>query len=172
MGRRKHRLSPGMEQLATRARESTATASQPTTALTTAQSTLPALRPSGKPTKLAKAQQRAAGEREAAKIVLLHHVGAKVCSNLNAFAFPDPGGDLASTFLAALLASVQPRDLIEEMLVVQMAFTHARLAYLSRLAADQEQRVNITAVNQACEQASNTFRRQMLALSDYRRVPK
>jgi hypothetical protein len=33
----------------------------------------------------------------------------------------------AETFVAAIKESVQPRDAIEEMLVLQMAWTHARL---------------------------------------------
>ncbi len=37
----------------------------------------------------------------------------------------------AETFVAALMESVQPTDVIEEMLVLQMAWTHARLARMS-----------------------------------------
>jgi len=67
---------------------------------------------------------------------------------------------------------VKPSDAIEDMLVVQMAWTHARLAKLSALAVDQTQVKNVQVVNDACNRAANTFRRQMLALSEYRRPPQ
>ena len=63
----------------------------------------------------------------------------------------------------------QPRDALEEMLVVQMAWAHARLARLSAIAHNQEQRGNVQVVHDACDRAANTFRRQMLALAEYRR---
>jgi hypothetical protein len=75
----------------------------------------------------------------------------------------------AEIFIAAIRESVQPRDAIEEMLVVQMAWTHARLARLSAIAQDQQQRRNVQVVHDACDRAANTFRRQMLTLADYRR---
>ena len=57
----------------------------------------------------------------------------------------------------------------EEMLVIQAAWTHARLARLSSIAHSQENRENLQAVHEACDRAANTFRRQMLALAEYRR---
>lgn len=75
----------------------------------------------------------------------------------------------AETFIASIRESVQPRDAIEEMLVVQMAWTHARLARLSSIANNQEQRRNVLIVHDACDRTANTFRRQMLTLADYRR---
>jgi hypothetical protein len=75
----------------------------------------------------------------------------------------------AEQFIQAIRDSVLPRDAIEEMLVVQMAWTHARLAKLSAIANNQEQRRNMQAVHDACDHAANTFRRQMLTLAEYRR---
>jgi len=53
--------------------------------------------------------------------------------------------------------------------VVQMAWTHARLARLSAIENNQEQRANVQVLNDACDRAANTFRRQMLTLAEYRR---
>jgi hypothetical protein len=55
------------------------------------------------------------------------------------------------------------------MLLVQMAWTHARLARLSAIAHEQERRANVQVVHDACDRAANTFRRQMLTLAEYRR---
>ena len=67
---------------------------------------------------------------------------------------------------------MKPRDVIEEMLIVQMAWTHARLARLSAVAMDQTQTQNVRVVNEAADRAANTFRRQMLALAEYRKPPR
>lgn len=53
--------------------------------------------------------------------------------------------------------------------MVQMAWAHARLARLSAIAHNQEHRGNVQVVHEACDRAANTFRRQMLALAEYRR---
>jgi hypothetical protein len=53
-----------------------------------------------------------------------------------------------------------------------MAFTHRRIANLSVRAADQVLARNVTVVNQALDGACNVFRRQMLALAEYRRAAK
>jgi hypothetical protein len=84
----------------------------------------------------------------------------------------DTSKDAALEFIAALRESVQPRDAVEEMLVMQMAWTHARMAKLLSLATSQEATVNVRVVNEACDRAANTFRRLMLALADYRRPPR
>jgi hypothetical protein len=76
---------------------------------------------------------------------------------------------IAGQFIEAICESVQPRDVIEKMLVVQMVWTHARLARLSSIAHDQEHRENVQVVHDACDKAANTFRRQMLTLAEYRR---
>jgi hypothetical protein len=78
----------------------------------------------------------------------------------------------AEAFVAALKESMQPRDALEEMLVLQMAWTHARIANLSRIAPRQTDANNVRVVNDACDRAANTFRRMMLALAEYRRPPR
>ena len=75
----------------------------------------------------------------------------------------------AEAFIAAIRESVQPRDALEEMTLVQLAWLHARIAKLSVLAIEQTQTSNVRVVNDACDRAANTFRRMMLALAEYRR---
>ena len=82
------------------------------------------------------------------------------------------GNMVAEAFLGELARSVKPRDAVEEMLVIQMAFVHQRVANLSLKAAEQELTRNVAVVNHALDQACNTFRRQMLALTEYRRRPQ
>ncbi|MCH8153371.1 MAG: hypothetical protein IH830_13475 [Planctomycetes bacterium] len=67
---------------------------------------------------------------------------------------------------------MKPRDPLEEMLVMQCLWTHTRLAYLSKLANQQVRLEAVKVVHGCCDQASNTFRRLMLALAEYRRPPK
>lgn len=78
----------------------------------------------------------------------------------------------AEHFVGGIKDTVQPRDALEEMLVVQMAWTHARLARLSAIANDQTATTNVRVLNDACDRAAGTFRRQMLALAEYRRPPR
>jgi hypothetical protein len=117
-----------------------------------------------------------AAQRQAIKEVFLNVVGANVLSaQLRPFVSDDANPTSskgAELFIEAIRESVQPRDAIEEMLVVQMAWTHARLARLSAIAHNQEQRGNVQVVHDACDRAANTFRRQMLALAEYRRPPR
>jgi len=73
-------------------------------------------------------------------------------------------------FLNELYRSIKPSNAIEEMLIVQMALVHQRIVNLSVRAADQVHRQNVAVVNHALDQACNTFRKQMLALNEYRRA--
>lgn len=50
-----------------------------------------------------------------------------------------------------------------------MLFTHARLVHLSSLANKQTRVEWAAMMNAAADRAANTFRRQMLALAEYRR---
>ena len=112
-----------------------------------------------------------AGQLEAIKTTFLDVVGAAVFSvQMRKFLAGDAtNSETAELFIEAIRESVKPRDVLEEMLVVQMAWTHARLARLSSIACDQDQRANVQVVHDACDRAANTFRRQMLALIEYRR---
>jgi hypothetical protein len=114
-----------------------------------------------------------AAQRQAVKDAFLNVVGGSVLSaQLKPFvtaASEEEAARSAELFVEAVRESVQPRDALEEMLVVQMAWAHARLARLSAIAHNQEQRGNVQVVHDACDRAANTFRRQMLALAEYRR---
>jgi len=107
-----------------------------------------------------------------AKTVYLDLVGADLVCRQFAWLVEDNTGRTAKVVIGALKETVQPRDVIEEMLVLQMAWTHARLARLSRLANNQTDRNGLRVVNDACDRAANTYRRQMLALAEYRRPPR
>ena len=114
-----------------------------------------------------------AGRRSAAHGVYLDRVAGAILSRQSqAFVKDTEGSDGARAFLAALRESVQPRDAVEEMLLLQMAWQHARLGRLSAIAGQQENRENVRVVNDACDRAANTFRRQVLALAEYRRPPR
>jgi len=107
-----------------------------------------------------------------AAAVYLDVLGEIALANLNEWAVKGARREGAQMFVTALKASVKPRDAIEEMLVLQMAFTHARMTRLSVVAMEQDRTRNVQVVNDACDRAANTFRRQMLALAEYRRPPR
>ncbi len=79
------------------------------------------------------------------------------------------GADTAVPHVEDLLKRLKPRDPLEEMLVIQALWTHARLAKLSELAIMQTEIKQVQVVHDACDKAANTYRRHMLALADYRR---
>jgi hypothetical protein len=108
-------------------------------------------------------------QRDAVKDAYINVLGAAVLGVQTRAYVHDDSGRTAETFLASLRESVQPRDAVEEMLLVELAWTHARLAALSAMAVQQTQTVNLKVINEACDRAANTFRRLMLALTDYRR---
>jgi hypothetical protein len=108
-------------------------------------------------------------QRDAIKDAYINVLGASVLGVQTRAYVHDESGRTAETFLASLRESVRPRDAVEEMLLVELAWTHARIASLSAMAVQQTQTVNVKVVNEACDRAANTFRRLMLALADYRR---
>jgi hypothetical protein len=69
--------------------------------------------------------------------------------------------------LADVLERMKAADPVEEMLITQLVWTHARVARLTMI-SKQEGMKQLTAVAGACDSASNTFRRLMLALAEYR----
>lgn len=71
-----------------------------------------------------------------------------------------------------VLKAMKASDPLEEMLVAQALWTHARVARLNNLAITQTDRENLRIVNEAADRATNTFRRVMLALAEYRRPPR
>lgn len=78
----------------------------------------------------------------------------------------------ATEYLADTLKTMQPRDPLEQMLIMQAIWAHARVARLSAVANQQQGMQQIRIVNDAADRAANTFRKLMQALADYRRPPK
>jgi hypothetical protein len=78
----------------------------------------------------------------------------------------------ASAFCHAkdLFDRMQPRDPLEEMLIFQCLLTHARVAHLSNRACLSVNLEVVRITNEYADRAANTFRRQMLALAEYRRL--
>jgi hypothetical protein len=82
--------------------------------------------------------------------------------------------ETAIDYVKDTVARMQPRDDLERMLVEQSLWLHARIARLSVQAARSTGESSVRILNEAADRASNTFRRHMQALKDYRtaRRPK
>lgn len=78
----------------------------------------------------------------------------------------------APALMQDLTDSIKPRDIIEQMLVHHTAWAHARTAHLSLLTVQATQLESIDRLSVATERASNTFRKLMLGLAEYRRSPR
>ena len=78
----------------------------------------------------------------------------------------------AFTYTGDVMDRMAPRDPLEEMLISQLICAHARLLHLTDLANRQTTLDGIKTVNEYADKASNTYRRLMLALAEYRRPPK
>ncbi|MEM1183769.1 MAG: hypothetical protein AAGI53_02090 [Planctomycetota bacterium] len=83
----------------------------------------------------------------------------------------DPSG-CAHRYVDDLLKRMEPRDPMEEMLVVQALLAHVRVLNLSHLASTETHVDRSRVLNEYADKASNTFRRLMLAMAEYRRPPK
>ncbi|MCC6230527.1 MAG: hypothetical protein IT432_15035 [Phycisphaerales bacterium] len=86
--------------------------------------------------------------------------------------FPIPLHASAMLYVDDLIERMAPRDPAEEMLVVQLVLTHVRTLHLTDLANRQERLESIRTVHEYADRASNTYRRLMLALAEYRRPPR
>jgi hypothetical protein len=83
--------------------------------------------------------------------------------------------DIKRATFCAIVETVErmkPRDPMEEMLILQSIWTHARVAKLSLLANQQTGIQALRVVTEACDRATNAYCRQMLALAEYRRPPR
>lgn len=78
----------------------------------------------------------------------------------------------AMLYIEDLIERMAPRDPMEEMLVVQAVMAHARVLHLTDYANQQDQLESVRIVNEYADRASNTFRRLMLALAEYRKPPR
>lgn len=85
--------------------------------------------------------------------------------------FPRSLTKSAMVYMEDLIQRMDPRDPVEEMLVVQLVLTHARVLHLTDWANRQESLERLRGVNECADRASNTYRRLMLALPEYRRPP-
>jgi hypothetical protein len=79
------------------------------------------------------------------------------------------GGKDASAYARDVISRMEPRDPAEEMLVAQMLFAHARVLRLTELTQDAATPDALRVIHEYADRASNTYRRLMLALADYRR---
>ncbi len=86
--------------------------------------------------------------------------------------FAEPLAQSAMLYVDDLIDRMAPRDPAEEMLVVQLVLTHARVLHLTDAANRQERLDSIRTVHEYADRASNTYRRLMLALAEYRRPPR
>jgi len=84
----------------------------------------------------------------------------------------DGMADQSADYVYGLMVGFKPRDFVEEMLVSQMVLTYGRMAYLTAYADQQTNIKWATMMHEATDRAANTFRRQMLALAEYRRPPR
>lgn len=75
----------------------------------------------------------------------------------------------ASEHARDVIDRMAPRDPAEEMLVAQMLFAHARAMHLSQLATRQTDAEAVRIANEYADRASNTYRKLLLALAEYRR---
>lgn len=77
----------------------------------------------------------------------------------------------ATSVLAAgdFLRMMKPRDAMEELLLSQVLWTHGRIALLTNAMAYKRDVDDLARLGEMIERASNTFRRQMLTLAEYRR---
>lgn len=85
------------------------------------------------------------------------------------------GADLGPSgmlFVRDLMSRMKPRDAAEELLVSQLVMTHTRVLNLTALASKQTSLDAIRVINEYADRASNTYRRLMLALAEYRRPPR
>lgn len=99
-------------------------------------------------------------------------LGATVyCHQLKLF-LPDAGSLSGSEYVSQMVAEMKPRDPLEQMLIAQALWCHCRSARLSAIANEQTETANVRVVNDACDRASNSFRKLMLALAEYRRPPR
>ncbi len=75
----------------------------------------------------------------------------------------------ARAMIESLVRRMAPQDAMEEILVVQALLTNVRVLLLTALSAKQTDLQAMRAFNDYAEKACNTYRRQMLALAEYRR---
>jgi hypothetical protein len=125
----------------------------------------------------ARFQVTAAGPKEAARKV---H-GSIIPGGVYAHAIASRVGPLLGSvvdtqtsldYAVDLVSRMAPRDPAEEMLVAQMLLAHARVMHLTSLANQQSNVESLRTIHEYADRASNTYRRLMLALLEYRQPPR
>lgn len=81
-------------------------------------------------------------------------------------------GDSGCNYIEDVLERMAPRDPMEEMLIQQAVLAHARVLHLTEYANRQERLEAVKVAHEYADRASNTYRRLMLALAEYRRPPR
>jgi hypothetical protein len=74
----------------------------------------------------------------------------------------------AAVHMRKLRDDLKPRDAIEDMLIEQLAVTHARVVKLSGQAVIQKNESWYRTLSEACDRAAGTFRRLTVAFREYR----
>ena len=74
-----------------------------------------------------------------------------------------------SNYARDVISRMAPRDAAEEMLVAQLLFAHARVLRLTEMTQHATTVEMIRVIHEYADRASNTYRRLMLALAEYRR---
>lgn len=97
--------------------------------------------------------------------------GAIYAEMIRPLAGDDKDAD-AALFARDAIRDMKPRDPAEEMLIAQMLLAHARATRLSQLSLRQTNSDALRIMNEYADRASNTYRRLMLALAEYRRPPR
>lgn len=78
----------------------------------------------------------------------------------------------ARSYAQDVVTRMAPRDPAEEMLIAQLLYTHTRVIRLTALANQQTAIAPMGTLHEYADRASNTYRRLMLALAEYRRPPR
>ena len=81
-------------------------------------------------------------------------------------------GQPALTYAADVMDRMKPRDPLELMLIVQALGAHARVLHLTNLANQQTTLDRVRTTHEYADKASNTYRRLILALTEYCRPPR
>jgi hypothetical protein len=77
--------------------------------------------------------------------------------------------DSIMVYIEEMATQMAPRDPFEEMLVAQAMLTHIRVLSLTQRAVQATEAEQLRILNDYADRASNTYRRLMLAMKDYRR---
>jgi len=80
--------------------------------------------------------------------------------------------DSGCNYVEDVLERMGPQDPLEEMLIQQAVLAHARVLHLTEYANRQERLEAVKVAHEYADRASNTYRRHMLALAEYRRPPR